>query len=381
MQGRTGVVTLEKRQDAGWSEIGREEVTLNEDASAKRVTFKLTPEVVGEIELRASIADFGDELTDADNIATHAMKIVRQQIRVLLIAGNPAPEVQFMRNALLRDTGLEFACWLQSAGSGYEQMGTQPIRRLPVNRQELDQYDVRDPVRSRHAGPRTRLARADQPVRWHVGRRADLCRRRNAHPQLVRRRGQRQWHFRKCRNRHRGRRHRRQQLAEADAGRGRSGLVQVECRSRARAPASPGIWNLRPRARSTRFFSSIQTRPSNREILASLPGMYWHFPVTRAKPGATVLARHGDPRMRNAFGRQVLLAMHRYGPGHVGVFGFRQHVSLALSARRILRRLLGPPGRSHRPQQGAGRSLPVHALQRQGELPHRRADRDSRQGH
>ncbi len=32
----------------------------------------------------------------------------------------------------------------------------------------------------------------------------------------------------------------------------------------------------------------------NREILASLPGMYWHFPVTRAKPGATVLAHHGD---------------------------------------------------------------------------------------
>ena len=129
-------------QDAGWTEIGREEVTLGDDASAKRVTFKLTPDLVGEIELRAKIADFGDELTDADNIATHSMKVVRQQIRVLLIAGNPSPEVQFLRNALLRDTGLEFACWLQTAGDGYEQMGTRPIRRLPANRQELDQYDV-----------------------------------------------------------------------------------------------------------------------------------------------------------------------------------------------------------------------------------------------
>ncbi len=88
------------------------------------------------------MADLGTELTDADNFATHAMKVVRQQIRVLLVAGAPSPEVQFLRNALLRDAGIEFACWLQSAGQGYEQVGTRPIRRLPLNRQELEQYDV-----------------------------------------------------------------------------------------------------------------------------------------------------------------------------------------------------------------------------------------------
>jgi hypothetical protein len=47
---------------------------------------------------------------------------------------------------------------------------------------------------------------------------------------------------------------------------------------------------------------------ANRRIVESLPGMYWHFPVTRAKPGATVLAVHGDPRMRNEYGPEVLLA-------------------------------------------------------------------------
>ncbi|HEV3024361.1 MAG TPA: vWA domain-containing protein, partial [Pirellulales bacterium] len=77
MQGRTGIVTLEKRQDAGFSEVGREEVTFNDETAAKRVIFKLTPEVVGEIELRARIADFGPELTEADNSATHTMKVVR----------------------------------------------------------------------------------------------------------------------------------------------------------------------------------------------------------------------------------------------------------------------------------------------------------------
>ncbi len=60
----------------------------------------------------------------------------------------------------------------------------------------------------------------------------------------------------------------------------------------------------------------------NREILASLPGMFWHCPVTRAKPGASVLAVHGDPRMRNSFGRHVLMATQRYGPGQTVFIGF-----------------------------------------------------------
>ncbi len=60
----------------------------------------------------------------------------------------------------------------------------------------------------------------------------------------------------------------------------------------------------------------------NRAILTSLPGMYWSFPVTRARPGATVLARHGDPRMSNQYGRHVLLASQLYGPGRTVFIGF-----------------------------------------------------------
>ncbi len=50
--------------------------------------------------------------------------------------------------------------------------------------------------------------------------------------------------------------------------------------------------------------------------------MYWSFPVTRARPGATVLARHGDPRMQNQYGRHVLLATQLYGPGRSVFIGF-----------------------------------------------------------
>jgi hypothetical protein len=57
-------------------------------------------------------------------------------------------------------------------------------------------------------------------------------------------------------------------------------------------------------------------------IIENLPGMFWHFPVTRAKPGATVLAVHGDPRMRNEYGPEVLLATQLVGPGRSMFIGF-----------------------------------------------------------
>ena len=70
------------------------------------------------------------------------MRVVRQQIRVLLIAGSPSPEVQFLRNALMRDQRVEFAAWLQHADPGFRQPGDRPISRLPNDSAELSKFDA-----------------------------------------------------------------------------------------------------------------------------------------------------------------------------------------------------------------------------------------------
>ncbi len=71
-------------------------VVLGEDGILKRTTFRITPKVVGQYEFRARVEDAGPELTQEDNVATAAVKVVRQQIRVLLdrrlaLAGGPVP--------------------------------------------------------------------------------------------------------------------------------------------------------------------------------------------------------------------------------------------------------------------------------------------------
>jgi hypothetical protein len=50
-------------------------------------------------------------------------------------------------------------------------------------------------------------------------------------------------------------------------------------------------------------------------IWNDLPGVYWHYPVLREKPVATVLMRHSAPQMRNAYGGHVLLATQFVGAG------------------------------------------------------------------
>src|SRR4051794_21882294 len=134
---------LEQRvNENDWEPLGNQRIVLGEDGLLKRTSFRITPKVVGSYEFRARVDDAGPELTREDNVSNASVKVVRQQIRVLLIAGGPSPEVQFLRNALMRDTHVEFAAWLQHAAPGFRQPGDRPITRLPNDEAELRRYDV-----------------------------------------------------------------------------------------------------------------------------------------------------------------------------------------------------------------------------------------------
>ncbi|MCZ6787566.1 MAG: hypothetical protein O7E54_10445, partial [Planctomycetota bacterium] len=67
---------------------------------------------------------------------------------------------------------------------------------------------------------------------------------------------------------------------------------------------------------ATRFHSN--PRRARAEVWDRLPPFYWNFPVLREKPGATVLARHEDPRESvEPYGQRPIIAVHRYGGGNV----------------------------------------------------------------
>jgi hypothetical protein len=302
-----GTVSLEQRINGNdWEAVGDQRIALGEDGVLKRTTFRIVPKVVGQYEFRARVGDAGPELTMDDNVSTAAVRVVRQQIRLLLIAGSPSPEVQFLRNALMRDQHVESAVWLQHADPGYRQGGDRPIQRLPDDPDELGRYDALllvDPD-MRALGPKW-----PELITNFVGKDGGG---------LIFVPGELYS----------------QQLFEADdpeseGGRWtrllpvvrEPGLFRTEAQVRL-STQSTYLLELTPEGRGDPIFEFHSDPIRNRAILTSLPGMYWSFPVTRARPGVTVLARHGDPRMQNQYGRYVLLASQLYGPGRTVFIGF-----------------------------------------------------------
>ena len=302
---------LEQKVNAGdWEQISNQRIALGEDGTLKRTTFRIVPKVVGQYEYRARIEDAGPELTRDDNTSTAAVRVVRQQIRVLMIAGAPSPEVQFLRNAFQRDQHIEFAAWLQHSDPGYRQPGDRPISRLPNDSEELGKYDALVLV-----DPDMRVLGPQWPdmIANFVGKDGGG---------LIFIPGELYS----------------QQLFESAAGESgdestggqwtrilpvvrEPGLFRTEAEVRL-TTQNTYILDLTPEGRGDPIFEFNSDPIKNRVTLASLPGMYWSFPVTRARPGATVLARHGDARMQNQYGRHVLLASQLYGPGRTVFIGF-----------------------------------------------------------
>jgi hypothetical protein len=299
---------LEQRvNSADWQQVAAQRIPLGDDGIQKRTSFRIVPKVVGQYEYRARIEDAGPELTRDDNSATAAVRVVRQQIRVLMIAGSPSPEAQFLRNALQRDQHVAFAAWLQHADPGFRQPGDKPITRLPNDAEELGRYDALVLI-----DPDIQALGPQWPdlIANFVGKDGGG---------LIFMPGELYS----------------QQLFDAEAG-GTSeagrwtrvlpvvrepGLFRTEAEVRL-ATQSTYALELTPEGRGDPIFEFHPDPIRNRTILTSLPGMYWSFPVTRARPGATVLARHGDPRMQNQYGRHVLLASQLYGPGRTVFIGF-----------------------------------------------------------
>jgi hypothetical protein len=300
-------IVLEQRiNENEWETVAEERVVLGEDGILKRTSFRIMPRVVGQYEFRAKVEDAGPELTQEDNVATAAVRVVRQQIRVLLIAGSPSPEVQFLRNALMRDQRVEFAAWLQHADPGFRQPGDRPISRLPNDSAELRNYDAILLV-----DPDLRALGAQWPemLTHFVGQEGGgvIFVAGELYSQQL---------FEAAEA----------QLAGANWTRilpivRDPGLFRTEAEVRLSSQSTYTL-ELSAEGRGDPVFEFNADPIRNRAILTSLPGMYWSFPVTRSRPGATVLARHGDPRMQNQYGRQPLLTSQLYGPGRTVFIGF-----------------------------------------------------------
>lgn len=298
-------VVLERSRDGGgWEEVAKQSIALEETGRVQTVSFDFKEEKPARLQMRVRLEDVGPELSPDDNSAIADVRAINQQIRVLFIAGETFPEVEFIRNMLMRDKALSASTWLQTADERYDQPGNPPIKRLPATAEELNEYDcviLYDP----------------DPALWSVEFPKMLG-------EFVSRSGGGMIYVA-------GERNTKDLFNHPDSPTGmwvsvlpvvvEPGLYHTDVSVKL---SSREAWKLEITGdgRSDQVFSFADKQDRNESIISNLPGMYWHFPVTRAKPGALVLARHGDPRMRNEHGPHVLLATQLVGPGRTFFVGF-----------------------------------------------------------
>ncbi len=277
-------------------------VPVKRDGAVDPVVFEITREKLGQAVYRVEVPEQAAESVPDDNVKQVLVNVIDDKMRVLLVAGYPNWDYRFLSRLLIRDETFDVSCWLQSADTNAVRDGNTIIDHLPSTPEELYEYDaiiLIDPDPSEF-GPG--WARAVDTLVSDYGGGLMYLASRAWTPQFMRDPALR----------------RLVDLlpvtpdAEADLILNRIGYYQTR------------KWELD--IPDDAFAHSIMRLGMDvteaKQRWSDIEGMYWHYPVMREKPVATVLIRHSNPQMRNSYGGHVLAATQFVGSGRSAFVSF-----------------------------------------------------------
>jgi hypothetical protein len=123
--------------------IDSADVRLAADGEVVAVRFDVPGlQATGRRSLVMRVVPPAADRTPADNASLAEIEVVDRVTQVLLIAGGPTREYQFMRNALHRDKSFAVDVVLATASEGVSQDARRILASFPDSAEELDAYDV-----------------------------------------------------------------------------------------------------------------------------------------------------------------------------------------------------------------------------------------------
>jgi len=291
---------------------GTQQVVLGRDGDLVPVKFQLTPTGTGRRRLSLRLRVPRSDHNPDDNRRDAEIEIVDRKLRVLLFAGGPSRDYQFLRTLLYRDPSTLVDVYLQSAEGNISQEADQILDHFPDTREALFAYDcivAFDP--QWHTPPDARVAglsstQVDLLETWVAEQGGGLI--------LV--------------------------AGPVHAGQALGGWVQDPAMGKVRAlypvdfPRSFTVlerntyvskepWPLEftRQGREAEFLWLADTEAENERAWAAFPGVYACQPVRGPKAGATVYAYYSDPRAAPTGQRPVYFAGQFYGSGRVFYMG------------------------------------------------------------
>ncbi|MHC4789280.1 MAG: hypothetical protein ACYS8K_08790, partial [Planctomycetota bacterium] len=264
------------------SEVLRASLVLEGDGARRPVELTHVPQSAGTFRYEAELTPLRGEARTDDNAAGATVTVSEEKMSILLIAGTPSREFRFLSAVLWRDPAFSLALVLPEGGAD-----------LPRRPEELRAHDVlllSDP------------SPAQLTAEW-LGTVAEQVEAEGLGLAFLA-----------------GPMHTAEVLSDP-----------VLARLRDLLPVVPDEPKVRALIGATDYFSAPRpvrlARAGSRHAItdpgagidavrfwADSPALYWLLPTARAKPGATVLLRGGDPALQQDV---VLAAVHSYGLGRV----------------------------------------------------------------
>jgi len=295
-------VELVEPGDAGDRIVATETARVDPDGRVEPVTFRRREDQARTIRYVVRVPPLAGEAVTDDNARPFTVHILERKMRILLVAGSPGWDYQFVERLLERDQSVDVSCWLQSADIDAVRDGTTVITEFPRRSEQLMGYDV--------------VVLFDPQPREFDPAWCDLAQ------TLVGSHGGGLLYAA-------GRKYTSRFMTDP-ACRGVVEMLPVTVEADAeiilneigyfQAQAWPVL--IPPDAADHPVLAMADTPAESLSAWRRLTGVYWHYPVRRAKPLATVLMRHSNPRMANTYGPDVLLATQFFGAGRTGFLAF-----------------------------------------------------------
>lgn len=277
--------------ESGGEEVARKAVILP-PMSTLNDYLLWTPQEEGEKVLTVRIPTLDMESRRDNNEVSTALSVRKERLKVLLIESFPRWEYRYLRNALMRDPGVEVSCLLYHPDLAALGQGQGYLESFPED-QELVGYDVVFLGDVGVGEGQLSAAQCDRLARL-VSQQASG---------LVFLPGMHGHQFSLLETK----------LADLYP------VVLDDTQPRGWGSPVPGQLQLTELGNRSLLTKLEDDESENQQVWESLPGFQWYAPVVRAKAGTEVLASHGSEATE--FGRVPLIATKTLGAGKVLFMG------------------------------------------------------------
>jgi len=310
LEGKQITVQLRRRaggqKNAGMAIEEERTITLESDDTMSSLVFDIQPREIGSWIYEVKALPPEQDSNPSDNSLESEVRVVEPKSTVLIVAGGPTREYQFVRNLLFRDPTVQSHVFLQTGGPGVSQESKKLLTEFPKTRIEMSQYDcvigfdadwsalefeqidVLEKWISEQAGGLVMVAGPVSTPKWagsggNGNRKAEVM--RNLSPLVMNTRGSRM-----------------------------VSIGRFESETAWPLEFAKDAWQ-------TDFVQVAKTVEDSRKIWDKFRGVYSFFACDEPKPGATPIAYFSDPTTMNSGKKPIYLATQFYGAGRVAFQG------------------------------------------------------------